>query len=98
MRSTTIDLVFFTLLAAGLVYFSIDAWVGESGGVNIAPLERRIDRLENDIAEMSAAKEALATRNAGLKGSEIDQDLLDERLRAAFGVGDPDDALIIVPD
>ena len=86
MRSTTLDLAFFTLLAAGVVYFSVDAWLGSSGGIHLGPLNDEIGALERDVAELTETRDALAAKNAGLKGRVIDQDLLDERLRSVFGV------------
>lgn len=92
------DLFFFTLLAAGLVYFAVDAWLGPSGGIHIGPLQDEIGALEREVADLTEERDALAEKNAGLKGPVIDQDLLDERLRAVFGLVEENDAVLVTPD
>lgn len=95
MRTGTVDLIFVTAMAAGMVYFTVGAMFGETGGARIDPLNHDIDGLEREIRDLTAERDALAHRNAALAGPEIDLDLLEERLRAAHGLADPRDALII---
>ncbi len=98
MRSATLDLVFLTALFAGTVYFGVDAWLGASGDVNSAPLREEIRTIEADIIELEQRREALEDKVGRLTGSEIDAELLDERLRAAFGVIAEDERLILEPE
>ncbi|MEO1330324.1 MAG: hypothetical protein AAFW46_11730 [Pseudomonadota bacterium] len=68
MRSATLDLVFLTTLAAGLVYFSVDAWLGASGGSNRAPLRAEISEIQREIDDLTRRHEALEAKTQRLSG------------------------------
>lgn len=97
MRTSTFDLVFLTVLIAGAAYFTVDAWVGPSGAASMSALQETIDGAEARNAALRAQRDALASRVESLRGPDVDVDLLDERLRATFGLGRADERLIIAP-
>lgn len=97
MRSTTFDLTFVTLLGVLGVTFAVDGWFGTDGGAHLDDLRTEIAREEARIAALESERDRLDAMTRGLRGPEIDMDLLDERLRAAFGVGREDEALILAP-
>lgn len=97
MRSSTFDFVLLTALVAGLAYFSVDALVGSDGVNKVEALEEELAQHESALAQLEGARQALATRVDRLSGSEVDPDLLDERLRAAYGVAREDDRLLLAP-
>lgn len=97
MRSTTLNLVLLTLLAAGVVYASIDAWLGPSGGMHRGALRAEIRELKREIADLRGESARLEAKTVRLSGQVVDRELLDERLRAVFGVAHADEMLLIEP-
>lgn len=97
MKSSTLDLVLLTALAAGLAYFSVDALFGEDGVRHVDELRAELHDRERKLTSLEAERAALASRVEALSGAEIDRDLLDERLRAVYGVGREDEVLLIPP-
>lgn len=95
MRSTTLDLFFLTVLAAGLVYFAVDAWFGASGGWQSVELRAEIERLESEIETIEEQRVEIDAKIRRLSGAQIDPELLDERLRAVLGVLGENDAYIL---
>lgn len=94
-RMTTLDLTLFAVFAAGLVYCAVDVVVGPSGRAQWSELRAEIRGVEGDIARLQTEKAALERKADALTGPEIDAELLDERLRAVFGVGRADERLLI---
>lgn len=94
-RSTTFDVIFHTALLAGLVYFSVDAW--SSGQRLWSGLRADIYEKKAEIAELEARAEAFEAKIARLTGPTVDRELLDERLRAAYGVARADEVLLTPP-
>lgn len=97
MKSSTLDLVLLTALAAGLAYFSVDALFGEDGVRHVDELRGTLKQHEQKLTALEAERAALASRVEALSGAEIDRDLLDERLRAVYGVARDDEVLLIRP-
>lgn len=92
------DTLALLLVASAVVYFSIDAWLGASGGVHIGPLARDTRVLEAEIQELSEQRDALHRKIDQLSGEEVDPELLDERLRRATGKIAPNDVILSGPD
>ncbi len=97
MKSSTLDLVLLTALAAGLAYFSVDALFGEDGVRHVDELRGELSKREQTLTALEVNRAALASRVEALSGAEIDRDLLDERLRAVYGVGRDDEVLLQAP-
>lgn len=98
MRSSTFDLVWLTALVAGVVYFSVDGWVGRAGENGLSALEMQIGAERDRLGALEAERDALRLKTEGLSGADIDPDLLDETLRSVFGVGRADEKLILKPE
>ena len=99
MRSTTIDVLLLTGLLAGLVYFLVDAFIGgSSAGWRQAELVREIEAKQAELVRLEEMRDTLEDRTQRLRGPVIDLELLDERLRAVFGIGHRRDVVLIAPE
>lgn len=98
MRSSTFDLFWLTALVAGVVYFSVDGWASRTGDNGVAALQNQIRSEQARLVALEAERNALRLKAQNLTGPEIDADLLDETIRAVFGVGRADEQLIKTPE
>ena len=97
-RSLTWDFVFVTVLVAGLAFLAVDVFFGDVGVDEKSGLRAERRALQAEIRELEAERDRLEARTRALIGPEVDRDLLDEQLRAKFGVGREDDALLVPPE
>lgn len=93
-RTLTWDFVFLTLLLSGLAYLAVDALWVEGGFSEESDLMRRRSALQAEIGALEGKLDKLQARTDALGGGEIDRDLFDERARARFGSGRPDEVLL----
>jgi cell division protein FtsB len=98
MRTSTFDLFVFSLLGAGIAYFLVDGFFGSTGRTEIARLEAQIAIKTSEVDFLLQQRNAVQKKNDDLRGPVIDTDLLDERLRAAFGLGTAEEFILISPE
>ena len=94
MRATTLDVALNTVMLASLVYFAVDAWLGPSGASHWPALRSEISVKKAEVERLERRAAALEAKIQRLTGPNVDRELLDERLRAAYGLGRRDDALL----
>jgi cell division protein FtsB len=86
--------LFFLVSLALLLYLAFAALHSEYGLIRLVQIEEREARLQEELAELRAARAAIASKTAQLSGDRPDLDLLDERARQVLGLGRPDELLI----
>lgn len=97
MRSTTLELALLSVLCASLVYVVVDMYTGSSGIASRSDLRTETRQVQADINAAKAREAILTDKVTRLSGDRIDTDLLDEKLRATFGVVREDELLLIEP-
>jgi cell division protein FtsB len=96
LKSFLTGLALYTMAAALIGYFGINAYTGNRGILAKQNLDQRIADL---ISELDAAKTERGRwerRVALLKADRIDPDMLDERARQLLDYADPRDVTVLV--
>ena len=78
-------------------YFAHHATTGPNGWD--ARVQRLVERqrLQDEVARLTATRERMARRAALLDGSVIERDVLDERARALLGLSREDEIVVMLP-
>lgn len=97
MRRRLAGVVVPLLLVAIGGYFVFDAIQGDNGLISYMVLNKKMDRLTIELAELERTRRALAHRVALLQEGNPDPDLLEERARAVLNYGRDDDLVILRP-
>lgn len=86
------------LVSLGLIcYFGYHSVQGNHGLKARAELSRKIERMETELAGLSATRRLLERNVALLHPQKIDPDMLDEQARALLNLAHPDDITIMRP-
>jgi len=80
--------------ALTIAYFSYHAVQGDRGLIAWWNLRYEIEKTNYDLAEVTAAKQALEHRVSLLRPGSLDRDMLEERARVMLGAVSPDDTVI----
>lgn len=77
-----------------MAYLTFAALQGEHGLFRLFQIEAQEKRLTAELAELRAAREAIANKTERLSSGDLDLDLLDEQARRVLGLGRADEILI----
>lgn len=77
------------------VYFSWHAGFGARGILTLNSLESRIEKLDVDVARLTAEREALESKVVHMRPHALDPDLLEEQAREVLGFQYADDRIIL---
>lgn len=75
-------------------YLTFAALQGEHGLFRLFQIEAQEKKLQTELAELRAAREAIANKTRRLSAEHLDLDLLDEQARKTLGLARPDEILI----
>ena len=93
-RGAVAGAVFGVVTIALMAYLTFAALQGEHGLFRLFQIEAQEKRLSAELAELRAAREAIANKTERLSSGQLDLDLLDEQARRVLGLGRPDEILI----
>jgi len=83
--------------AATIAYFSYHAVQGDQRLIAWWNLRYEIEKTNYELAEVTAAKQALEHRVSLLRPESLDRDMLEERSRLMLGAVSADDTIIPMP-
>lgn len=86
------------IAALVMVYFVFYSLQGQHGVIAAMRLHRQIEIAETLQAKYRAVREEKQLRADRLRGPEIDQDLLEEQVRAVLGYAAPGEMALIARD
>jgi cell division protein FtsB len=90
-RSVLNALALYSLAAALIGYFGVNAYKGNYGLRAKQDLDQQIVELNGELAKLKAEHATWERRVSLLKPESIDPDMLDERARALLDYADPRD-------
>ena len=90
IRAAAAPMVFLGLVG----YFGWNATHGERGSQAFAVRQEQLRSVQAELARVSAERDMLARRVAGLRTPRLDLDTLDERARAMLNMADPADIVM----
>jgi cell division protein FtsB len=94
LRAAVAPAVFLSLTA----YFGWHATQGDRGLVSYAERQKDLVLAEAQLDRAKAEIVVWERRVAGLRGAQLDADVLDERARAMLNVSDPNDIVVLYPN
>jgi cell division protein FtsB len=83
--------------AAAIVYFGYHGVQGDRGLIAWWNLRYELEKVEANLAEVSAEKRAMEHRVSLLRPESLDRDMLEERARVMLGFVHPDDRIVPLP-
>lgn len=86
----------YMLAAMFIGYFAVNAFTGNHGLHAQQDLERQIGDMTTELSRLRAERMHWQRRVALLKSSQIDPDMLDERVRGILNYTDPRDLILVV--
>lgn len=93
-RGAIAGTVFAIVTIALMGYLTFAALQGEYGLFRLFQIEAQEKRLTAELAELRAARAAIANKAERLSSGSLDLELLDEQARRTLGLGRPDEILI----
>ena len=90
-RAVLNALALYSIAAAVIGYFGVNAYSGNRGLRAKQDLDQQITQLTAELATLKAERSAWEHRVSLLKPESIDADMLDERARALLDYADPRD-------
>jgi cell division protein FtsB len=96
LRSILTALTLYTIAAALIGYFGVNAYTGNLGLRARQDLDARLDELTRERDRLRADREHWQHKVGLLKADGIDSDLLDERARVLLNYADPRDSIMLV--
>ena len=90
IRAAAAPMVFLGLVG----YFGWNATHGERGSQAFAVRQEQLRSVQAELARVSAERDMLERRVAGLRTPRLDLDTLDERARAMLNMADPADIVM----
>lgn len=81
-----------------LFYLTFHAISGERGVVALFKESRKLVQLKEELARVTAEREALDTKVKGLSSNSLDLDLLDERARLVLGLVGKKEVVVFLKD
>jgi cell division protein FtsB len=90
-RAVLNALALYTIAAAAIGYFGVNAYSGNRGLRAKQDLDLQIAQLTEELTALKAERGNWERRVALLKPESIDPDMLDERARALLNYADPRD-------
>lgn len=76
-------------------YFGWSATQGERGLQSYVLRQAQLVSVQAELHRVEKERDGLERRVAGLRGSRLDPDTLDERVRAALGQTDPAEVVVL---
>jgi cell division protein FtsB len=86
--------IFAVVMIALMAYLTFAALQGEHGLFRLFQIEAQEKKLRVELADLRAARAAIANKTRRLSTDTLDLDLLDEQARRTLGLGRPDEILI----
>ena len=83
--------------AAMMAYFGYHAVQGDRGLIAWWSLRYEIEKADYELAEVTAARQALEHKVSLLRPESLDRDMLEERARLMLGAVNADDFIIPMP-
>jgi cell division protein FtsB len=93
-RGAVASSVFAVVTIALMGYLTFAALQGEHGLFRLFQIEAQEKRLTAELAELRAARAAIANKTERLSSGSLDLDLLDEQARRVLGLGRADEILV----
>ena len=90
-RTVLNALALYTIAAAVIGYFAVNAYSGNRGLRAKQDLDHQISQLTGELATLRAERGSWERRVSLLKPESIDPDMLDERARSLLNYADPRD-------
>jgi len=95
LKSFLTGLALYTMAAAIIGYFGINAYTGRYGLKARQELDQEIIALTSELARLKQERAEGEKRVALLRSDRVDPDLLDERARFQLGYANPHDLIRI---
>ena len=96
LKSVLAGLALYTMAAAIVGYFGVNAYTGKYGLNARQELDQEIVALTSELARLKAEHAEGEKRVALLRSSGIDPDMLDERVRYQLDYANPRDLIHII--
>jgi len=96
LKSILTGLALYTMAAALIGYFGVNAYTGKYGLNARQELDQEIIALTSELARLKRARAEGEQRVALLRSGQIDPDMLDERARFQLDYANPRDLVRIV--
>ncbi len=96
LRSFLTGLALYTVAAALISYFGVNAYTGKYGLNAQQELDAEIVRLTGELARLKQERADDERRIALLRSDSLDPDMLDERIRAQLDFADPHDLVRMI--
>jgi cell division protein FtsB len=96
LRAFLNALALYTIAAAAIAYFGINAYTGDRGIKARQDLDQQIAQLSGELAALKSERADWERRVALLRSGSLDPDMLDERARALLDYADPRDLVLKV--
>ena len=96
LKSVLTGLALYTMAAALIGYFGVNAYTGNHGLRARQDLDQQIGALTVELGQAKAERDQWQRRVALIKSESLDPDMLDERVRALLDYADPRDAVLIL--
>ena len=96
LKSILTGLALYTMAAAMIGYFGVNAYTGKYGLNARQELDQEIVALTSELARLKRERAAGEQRVSALRSDQVDPDMLDERARYQLDYVNPHDLVRIV--
>lgn len=96
LKSFLTGLALYTMAAAMIGYFGINAYTGDHGLRAKKDLDREIAALSLELKHAKAEHDQWQRRVSLLRSDSLDPDMVEERARALLGYVDPRDVVVLL--
>src|SRR5579864_2300081 len=96
LKSFLTGLALYTMAAAMIGYFGVNAYTGKYGLNAQQELDAEIVTLTAELARLKQDRKDVEQRIALLRSDSLDPDMLDERVRAQLDFADPHDLVRMI--
>ena len=96
LKSLLTGVALYTMAAALVGYFGVNAYTGNRGLKAKKDLDREIAELTREFDQAKAEHDQWKRRVSLLKSDSLDPDMVDERARALLNYTDPRDVVMVV--
>ena len=94
LKAIMTGLALYTIAAAMIAYFGINAYTGRYGLTARQELDQEIVQLTDELARLKAERQAAEQRVSLLRSDRVDPDMLDERARYQLDYAHPRDLVV----
>ena len=97
LKSILTGLALYTMAAAMIGYFGVNAYTGKYGLNARQELDQEIVALTSELARLKQERAEGEQRVSLLRSDRVDPDMLDERARALLNYARKDDIIVFTP-